>query len=192
MEEGSALLSLESLTEIRERTNQEARSFIRHHITAAAQTAQEDKTSIGLFPIMPVQSYACLYSRNDKNQITQEAHDSLNTKRDSDVDVDVACELDFLISTEEQALIRFYSSKFFSLVGPNAQLSRLQKDVKVASTAALLFRKFFLVNSVLMYDPKAIMVAAVFLGSKVEDATVDVRVFMHVKSFHSNPCLKMH
>ena len=64
----------------------------------------------------------------------------------------------------------FYAAKLPSLIGPLAQLPRLRREVKVSATAALLFRRFYLSNSVMLFDPKAIMVAAAFLASKVEDA----------------------
>jgi cyclin H len=81
----------------------------------------------------------------------------------------------FLTAQEEGLLVAFYASKLPSLIGPMAQVPRLRRDVKVAATASLLFRRFYLSNSVMLHDPKAVMVAAAFLGSKVEDATSDVR-----------------
>lgn len=82
---------------------------------------------------------------------------------------------DFLTPAEEATLVSFYASKLPNLIGPAAQVSRLRRESKVTATAALLLRRFFLSNSVMMFDPKAIMVAAAFLGSKVEDATADIR-----------------
>jgi len=182
MEEDGTYLSLESLSELRERANQEAQVFICHHISARQATESvtpSDETlpsSAAVFPIMPVQSYACLYTRKYKDQQKLETSNLSMNIVESDDSIK-ECEIEFLTPTEELALIRFYSSKIFSLIGPNAQIARLQKDVKVASTAALLFIRFFLSNSVMMFDPKSIMVAAVFLASKVEDATVDVRFY---------------
>jgi cyclin H len=169
MVDENRLFTLESLQELREQANQEARSFIRNNFTTYqcthASSVLDDGTtpqsSDHLFPIMSVKSYACLNGGQNHQELEQSTNEG-------------ECGLSFLTVIEEQALIRFYASKIFSLVGPNALVPRLQKDIKVASTAAILFRKFFLSNSVLMYDPKAIMVAAVFLASKVEDSTVDV------------------
>ena len=79
----------------------------------------------------------------------------------------------FLTPDEETILIDFYAHKLPSLIGPQAL--RLRRDPKVTATAALLYRRFFLSNSVLLFDPKVVMVAAAFLASKVEDATVDIR-----------------
>ena len=81
----------------------------------------------------------------------------------------------FLNPPEEALLVSFYVSKLPSLIGPLAQVPRLRRESKVTATAALLLRRFFLSNSVMIHDPKVIMVAAAFLASKVEDATTDVR-----------------
>lgn len=83
----------------------------------------------------------------------------------------------FLSPVEEGLLVDFYAAKLPSLIGPLAQLPRLRREVKVSATAALLFRRFYLSNSVMLFDPKAIMVAAAFLASKVEDAMSPVQYF---------------
>jgi len=82
---------------------------------------------------------------------------------------------EFLIPEEENLLVSFYASKLPSLIGPMAQLPKLRREPKVPATAATLLRRFYLSNSVMMHDPKAIMVSAAFLASKVEDAMTDVR-----------------
>eukprot|EP00934_Nitzschia_sp_Nitz4_P009241 Nitzschia sp. Nitz4//scaffold1_size375055//366965//368122//NITZ4_000345-RA/size375055-processed-gene-0.474-mRNA-1//-1//CDS//3329541252//9231//frame0 len=81
----------------------------------------------------------------------------------------------YLSSEEEALLVSFYASKLPSLIGPLAQVPRLRRESKVPATAAMLLRRFYLSNSVMMHDPKVIMVAAAFLASKVEDAMTDVR-----------------
>ena len=76
-------------------------------------------------------------------------------------------------SAEEATLVQFYAPKLSSLVGPSPVLPKLcKRNSKVTATAALLYRRFFLSNSVLYYDPKAVLVAAAFLASKTEDAMV--------------------
>ena len=84
-------------------------------------------------------------------------------------------EFPFITPEEETTLVHFYATKLFSLIGPKAQHPPLRRDVKVASTAALLLRRFYLSNSVMLYDPKVFMVACAFLATKVEDATVNIR-----------------
>eukprot|EP00522_Entomoneis_paludosa_P014111 CAMPEP_0172455606 /NCGR_PEP_ID=MMETSP1065-20121228/12152_1 /TAXON_ID=265537 /ORGANISM="Amphiprora paludosa, Strain CCMP125" /LENGTH=478 /DNA_ID=CAMNT_0013208073 /DNA_START=102 /DNA_END=1538 /DNA_ORIENTATION=+ len=81
----------------------------------------------------------------------------------------------FLTPQEESTLIAFYASKLPTLIGPKASISRLRRESKVTATAALLYRRFFLSNSVMLFDPKAVVVAAAFLASKVEDGMADVR-----------------
>jgi cyclin H len=54
-------------------------------------------------------------------------------------------------------------------------LPRCKRDAKVAATASLLFRRFYLSNSVMMHDPKTMLAAAAFLAAKVEDCMLDVR-----------------
>mmetsp|Transcript_54415 Transcript_54415/g.157345 ORF Transcript_54415/g.157345 Transcript_54415/m.157345 type:complete len:393 (+) Transcript_54415:107-1285(+) len=81
----------------------------------------------------------------------------------------------FVNPDEEELLVSFYASKLPSLIGPMAQLPRLRRESKVPATAAMLLRRFYLSNSVLVHDPKVIMVAAAFLAAKVEDAMTDVR-----------------
>eukprot|EP01083_Nonionella_stella_P208001 755134_1 len=76
---------------------------------------------------------------------------------------------------DELILLNFYCKNLLALIGPNASTRRLERDIKVASTASVLLRRFFLSNSIVLFDPKAIMVAAAFLASKVEDATCDIR-----------------
>jgi cyclin H len=75
---------------------------------------------------------------------------------------------------EEALLVAFYAAKIPSLVGPLAQNQYLRREVKVTATAALLFRRFFLSNSVMLHDPKHILVAAAFMATKVEDSMTQV------------------
>ena len=77
-----------------------------------------------------------------------------------------------LTPTDEELLISFYCSKIPLLIGPNATLSRCKRDAKVAATACLLFRRFYLSNSVMMHDPKSMLAAAAFLATKVEDCMI--------------------
>jgi cyclin H len=81
----------------------------------------------------------------------------------------------YLTAAEEAVLVSFYVSKLPALIGPVAEVRKLRCESKVLATAAALYRRFFLSNSVMLFDPKVVMVAAAFLGSKVEDAMVHVR-----------------
>ena len=77
-----------------------------------------------------------------------------------------------LSPANEADLISFYCSKIPLLIGPHALLPRCRRDAKVAATACLLFRRFYLSNSVMMHDPKSMLAAAAFLASKVEDCMI--------------------
>jgi cyclin H len=81
----------------------------------------------------------------------------------------------FLNPSEEEMLVSFYASKLPLLIGPMAQIPRLRRESKVPATAAMLLRRFYMSNSVMVHDPKVIMVAAAFLAAKVEDAMTDIR-----------------
>ncbi|EED94131.1 predicted protein [Thalassiosira pseudonana CCMP1335] len=80
-----------------------------------------------------------------------------------------------LSPADESLLLTFYCSKIPLLIGPHATLPRCRRDAKVAATASLLFRRFYLSNSVMIHDPKCMLVAAAFLATKVEDCMIDVR-----------------
>jgi cyclin H len=81
----------------------------------------------------------------------------------------------YVTPQQEMILIDFYGSKISSIIGPNAEIKRLRRESKVVATAAMIYRRFYLSNSVLLYDPKIIMVAATFLACKIEDVTCDIR-----------------
>lgn len=73
----------------------------------------------------------------------------------------------FLTAAEETTMVSYWAPKVAKLVGTKAVVPRLKRASKVTATAALFYRRFFLSNSVMCYDPKAILVAAAFLASKV-------------------------
>mmetsp|Transcript_31670 Transcript_31670/g.63987 ORF Transcript_31670/g.63987 Transcript_31670/m.63987 type:complete len:404 (-) Transcript_31670:240-1451(-) len=80
-----------------------------------------------------------------------------------------------LTPSDETLLLSFYCSKIPLLIGPHATLPRCKRDAKVPATASLLFRRFYLSNSVMIHDPKTMLAAAAFLAAKVEDCMLDVR-----------------
>lgn len=69
---------------------------------------------------------------------------------------------EYLNPNEEALLVSFYASKLPSLMGPSAQMPRLRREPKVPATAAMLLHRFYLSNSVMVHDPKTIMVSAAF------------------------------
>lgn len=80
-----------------------------------------------------------------------------------------------LTPSDEVLLLSFYCCKIPLLIGPHATLPRCKRDAKVAATASLLFRRFYLSNSVMIHDPKPMLAAAAFLAAKVEDCMLDIR-----------------
>lgn len=76
----------------------------------------------------------------------------------------------YINAGQEKTLVDFYLGKLPALVGPAAQVRRMRRGPKVVATAAMLYQRFFVSNSVLLFDPKVMMVAAVFLATKTEDS----------------------
>lgn len=133
--------------------------------TAASSTNKQDP------PPLPVEKFACGFSerilRGEQQQQQElKSFDECDKNKKGHP---------FLTPEDEAVLVTFYVSKLGKLIGPSAQVPRLRRESKVPATAALLLRRFYLSNSVMLHDPKATMVAAAFLASKVEDATADVR-----------------
>ena len=167
------LFSLDLLEKCRGRANYKARQFLAttagttssnavHPIDeqepiAASDTvtAMESSNSIGPSnPVLPVDCFAAGYPTaiccHDENELLNEEYWTSSSQRGSHP---------LLTSDEEQLLIQFYSGKINYLIGPKADIPRCRRDIKVTATAALLFRRFYLSNSVMIHDPKAVMVA---------------------------------
>lgn len=168
------LFSIETLDALRTRANSQALRSIVELNMDEKDKLDKNKTSDqsvcpNRFPSISVYCFTSGLSTRHRN-FTEERDNNFTFKvlpKDFDPSK-------FLTPREENLLLRFYASKLFSLIGPNAQIPRLRKESKVAYTAALFFKRFYLSNSVMMYDPKRIMVGAAFLASKVEDSTVDI------------------
>lgn len=155
--------NLEELERCRIYTNYAARKFLAErgqasdHQEAATGTPAANSTAI------PVSHYCC----QDRSIVYEKDYANEGPWESSDGNA-------FIDASEEQLLVNFYLSKLPALIGPSAQVLRLRRDSKVLATSAMLYRRFFTSNSVLLFDPKAILVAAAFLGSKVEDAMAPV------------------
>lgn len=154
------------LQQLRERANQEALQYLQAQQKlssddANAATAMSESSSA--LPII-AESFAKNYKLSNNDATMQPTPDSSSSSN-----------ITILTPEEELTLINFYSSKLPTLIGPSATLPKLKRDIKVASTAALILKRFYLSNSITLFDPKIIMVASAFLASKVEDAMCDVR-----------------
>jgi cyclin H len=151
----SWLFTADEIRGLRAKANREARIFIRTQALTSASDTSSTSTS------------------TPKPNSFAKFHD-ISTSIDSN-NISMNSEDDMITPEEETELINFYCSKLLNLIGPSATIHRLKRDIKVASTASLLLKRFYLSNSVICFDPKAIMVAAAFLAAKVEDSTCDIR-----------------
>jgi hypothetical protein len=68
---------------------------------------------------------------------------------------------------DEECIVRFHAHLISFLVGPNALFAEMKRDSVFVATAILLFRRFYLSNSVIDFDPRKIAVASVFLAGKI-------------------------
>jgi Cyclin, N-terminal domain len=93
-----------------------------------------------------------------------------------------------LTSNEQAILVRFHAHQMSMLVGPTAILPSLVRGPTVLATAIMLFRRFYLSNSVLDFSPRRMAVAAAFLASKVEDQKVEVSLLSIGGDTFSNRC----
>lgn len=150
------------LEECRAKANQIAREYL---ATKKKRAEEEGRSSSSSNNLPPVESFAHGYATNKERASEDFSGGPWNDESDHP----------FVTPEEEQLLVSFYTSKLPSLVGPQAQVLRLRRESKVTATAAMFLRRFYLSNSVMIHDPKAVMVAAAFLATKVEDATADVR-----------------
>lgn len=81
-----------------------------------------------------------------------------------------------LSSEEQEIIVRFHAHQLEMLIGPCAFLPSLRRSSTVLATAIIFFRRFYLSNSVLDFQPRKIAIAAAFLASKVEEQRVQVSV----------------
>jgi len=80
-----------------------------------------------------------------------------------------------LSSQEQDTLVRFHANQISMLVGPDAILSTLVRSETVYATSIMIFRRFFLSNSVLDFSPRKMATASCFLASKLEESRLDIR-----------------
>ena len=73
-----------------------------------------------------------------------------------------------LSPSDQDTLIHFHAHQIQRLIGPNAVFPSLRRSASVLSTAIMLFRRFFLSNSVLDFHPRDIAAASALLAVKVD------------------------
>jgi hypothetical protein len=69
---------------------------------------------------------------------------------------------------DQDILVHFHSHQIQRLIGPNAIFPELRRSASVLSTAIMLFRRFFLSNSVIDFHPRNIAAASALLAVKVD------------------------
>jgi cyclin H len=69
---------------------------------------------------------------------------------------------------EQETLVHFHAHQIQRLVGPNAIIGQLQRSASVLSTAIVLFRRFYLSNSIIDFHPRDIAAASALLAAKVD------------------------
>ena len=79
------------------------------------------------------------------------------------------------ISTSEQErLVAFHAKELQTLVGPAAVFPALRMSSSTLSSAIMIFKRFYLSNSVTDYHPRDIACAAASLASKLESTRLPV------------------
>lgn len=73
-----------------------------------------------------------------------------------------------MAANDQDVLVHFHSHQIQRLVGPNAILPALRRSSTVLSTAIMLFRRFYLSNSVIDFHPRNIAAASALLAVKVD------------------------
>jgi hypothetical protein len=76
--------------------------------------------------------------------------------------------------SDKETLVRFHAHQIQALVGPTALLSELCTTETVLSTAIMLFRRFYLSNSILDINPRKMAAACAFFAAKLEEERIDV------------------
>ena len=73
-----------------------------------------------------------------------------------------------MASIDQETLVHFHAHQIQRLVGPNPIFPELRRSASVLSSAIMLFRRFYLSNSVIDYHPRNIAAASALLAVKVE------------------------
>jgi cyclin H len=69
---------------------------------------------------------------------------------------------------DQEILVHFHAHQIQRLIGPNAVFPQLRRGASVLSTAIMLFRRFYLSNSVVDFHPRDIAAASALLAVKVD------------------------
>lgn len=89
-------------------------------------------------------------------------------------DIPVSSRFPNLLPSDKETLVRFHAHQIQALVGPTALLSELCTTETVLSTAIILFRRFYLSNSILDINPRKMAASCAFFAAKLEEERIDV------------------
>ena len=94
-----------------------------------------------------------------------------------------------LCPLEQDVLVRFHAHQISMLIGPDAIFPSLIRSDDVYATAIMIFRRFYLSNSVLDFSPRRMSTAACFLASKLEENRIEVSsILFQIKPAISKIC----
>lgn len=178
------LLTSEDIDLCRGRANRLARNFLA--VTAPPPVLQQD----GETSTSATASAAALTGPSDKSFAKNFASKKKVYAAENDGPWETSKGDPFLNPEEEQMLVSFYAAKIPSLIGPSAQHPPLRREAKFPATAAMLFRRFFLSNSVMIHDPKVVMTSAAWMASKVEDLMCGLSHLEEATNLMNSPVTK--
>ncbi len=119
---------------------------------------------------IPVSKHACGFQQRKHNADLDTALSPLHLS----VAAPDACVT--MATVDQDILIHFHSHQIQRLIGPNAIFPELRRSASVLSTAIMLFRRFYLSNSVIDFHPRDIAAASALLAVKVDcERNIEVR-----------------
>ncbi|KAG7363157.1 cyclin-like protein [Nitzschia inconspicua] len=99
---------------------------------------------------------------------------------------------------DQEMLVHFHAHQIQRLIGPNATFPALRRSSSVLSTAIMLFRRFYLSNSVIDFHPRNIAAASALLACKADcEQRLPIDVLSHatwviqMKTAHHAPQLHL-
>eukprot|EP00934_Nitzschia_sp_Nitz4_P009046 Nitzschia sp. Nitz4//scaffold156_size52432//23037//24550//NITZ4_006826-RA/size52432-snap-gene-0.11-mRNA-1//1//CDS//3329537412//9036//frame0 len=121
-----------------------------------------------------VRKFACGFqqrrSRQQHEGISSRSSDSLSSSHGSIK----------MTTSDQDILVHFHSHQIQRLVGPNAIFPELRRSTSVLSTAIMLFRRFYLSNSVVDFHPRNIAAASALLAVKVDcERRLEIGILSH-------------
>lgn len=120
------------------------------------------------------QSFACGYQRNWDEQRVGRSSIALHVQT-----IENSCvrstPLPSMATSDQEILIHFHAHQLQRLIGPNAVFPELRRSASTLSTAIMLFRRFYLSNSIIDFPGRPMAAAAALLATKADcDSSLSV------------------